>query len=395
MNGQGYGLRVPGLVISPYARSGYVDHQQLSTDSYLRFIEDDFLRGARLDPRTDGRPDARPFVAEDAPGLGDLRTDFDFRQAASAPDAPAAPSTSRTGLRAGDVTVEPLCYRDATMSRILTVVAAQVRPVPFDAAATLQKFEEEVRMLRGAFPDADLYVFPELYLTGEHPFVHPPRGYDENAQPIPGPLTRAIGRIAKRAGRWIVAGSIVERDDDALYNTAVVFAPSGRLAARYRKVFTWRPFEPYAVGTEAPPVFSIPNVGKVGVMICYDGWFPEMARSLALRGAEVIAHPTLTTTPDREEELVLARANAITNQCYVINPNAVVTIGGGRSIGVDPEGRVLFEGGSGEEFIPEVLDLDRVHTVRRHGTRGLNRVLQHVRDAPRAAFGAYEELGRD
>ena len=83
-------------------------------------------------------------------------------------------------------------------------------------------------------------------------------------------------------------------------------------------------------------MFSIPNVGKVGVMICYDGWFPEMARSLALRGAEVIAHPTLTTTPDREEELVLARANAITNQCYVINPNAVVTIGGGRSIGVDP-----------------------------------------------------------
>ena len=137
------------------------------------------------------------------------------------------------------------------MSRILTVVAAQVRPVPFDAAATLQKFEEEVRMLRGGFPDADLYVFPELYLTGEHPFVHPPKGYDENAQPIPGPLTRAIGRIAKRAGRWIVAGSIVERDDDALYNTAVVFSPSGRLAARYRKVFTWRPFEPYAVGTEA------------------------------------------------------------------------------------------------------------------------------------------------
>ena len=161
---------------------------------------------------------------------------------------------------------------------------------------------------------------------------------------FPGPLTRAIGRIAKRAGRWIVAGSIVERDDDALYNTAVVFAPSGRLAARYRKVFTWRPFEPYAVGTEAPPVFWIPNVGKVGVMICYDGWFPEMARSLALRGAEVIAHPTLTTTPDREEELVLARANAIRYQCYVINPNAVVTIGGGRSIGVDPEGRVLFEG---------------------------------------------------
>jgi phospholipase C len=75
---QGLGLRVPGLVISPYARRGYIDHQQLSTDSYLRFIEDDFLGGQRLDPTTDGRPDGRPFVSEDLPGLGDLRADFRF-----------------------------------------------------------------------------------------------------------------------------------------------------------------------------------------------------------------------------------------------------------------------------------------------------------------------------
>ena len=85
VNGQGYGLRVPGLVISPYARPGYIDHQQLSTDSYLKFIEDDFLGGDRIDPRTDGRPDGRPFVAEDAPGLGDLSRDFDFSQPAQPP----------------------------------------------------------------------------------------------------------------------------------------------------------------------------------------------------------------------------------------------------------------------------------------------------------------------
>ena len=80
VNGQGYGLRVPGLVISPYARSGFIDHQQLSTDSYLKFIEDDFLRGARIDPLTDGRPDGRPFVAENASGLGDISRDFNFSQ---------------------------------------------------------------------------------------------------------------------------------------------------------------------------------------------------------------------------------------------------------------------------------------------------------------------------
>ena len=76
----GYGLRVPGLVISPYARRGYVDHQVLSFDAYMKFIEDDFLGGARLDPRTDGRADPRPHVREDAPVLGDIARDFDFAQ---------------------------------------------------------------------------------------------------------------------------------------------------------------------------------------------------------------------------------------------------------------------------------------------------------------------------
>jgi phospholipase C len=76
----GYGLRVPGLVISPYAKRGYVDHQTLSHDAYLKFIEDDFLHGQRLNPRTDGRPDPRPTVRENVKILGDLRRDFDFTQ---------------------------------------------------------------------------------------------------------------------------------------------------------------------------------------------------------------------------------------------------------------------------------------------------------------------------
>jgi phospholipase C len=76
----GYGLRVPGLVISPYARRGYIDHQILSFDAYAKFIEDDFLGGARLDPATDGRPDPRPGVRENAAVLGNLVRDFNFRQ---------------------------------------------------------------------------------------------------------------------------------------------------------------------------------------------------------------------------------------------------------------------------------------------------------------------------
>jgi phospholipase C len=76
----GYGIRVPAMVISPYARTGIVDHQTLSFDAYLKFIEDDFLGGQRLDPRTDGRPDPRTSVREDSPILGDLTADFDFNQ---------------------------------------------------------------------------------------------------------------------------------------------------------------------------------------------------------------------------------------------------------------------------------------------------------------------------
>ena len=106
----GYGLRAPGLVISPYARPGYIDHQTLSFDAYLKFIEDDFLGGQRIDSGTDGRPDPRPDVRENAPQLGDLTADFDFSQAPLSPLVlpvnsgtsliPAAPASLRpTGPR--------------------------------------------------------------------------------------------------------------------------------------------------------------------------------------------------------------------------------------------------------------------------------------------------------
>jgi len=76
----GYGFRVPAMVISPYAKKGYIDHQVLSSDAYLKFIEDDFLGGARLNPQTDGRPDPRPDVRENQPILGNLLKDFNFSQ---------------------------------------------------------------------------------------------------------------------------------------------------------------------------------------------------------------------------------------------------------------------------------------------------------------------------
>jgi len=80
IDGNGYGFRVPGIVISPYAKAGFIDHQTLSHDAYNKFIEDDFLQSQRLDPATDGRPDPRPTVRESVRQLGTLTSDFNFRQ---------------------------------------------------------------------------------------------------------------------------------------------------------------------------------------------------------------------------------------------------------------------------------------------------------------------------
>src|SRR5262249_46241390 len=97
----GYGLRVPGLVISPYARKSYIDHQTLSSDAYLKLIEDDFLGGARLNPATDGRPDARPGAREDLSLLGNLAADFNFSQVPGPPGVlPLSPPANSPSIPA-------------------------------------------------------------------------------------------------------------------------------------------------------------------------------------------------------------------------------------------------------------------------------------------------------
>ena len=102
VDANGYGIRVPGLLISAYAKRGYVDHQTLSFDAYVKFIEDDFLGGQRIDPKTDGRPDPRPGVRENAPILGDLASEFDFTQAPRPPmPLPVHPKTTLKPRAAG------------------------------------------------------------------------------------------------------------------------------------------------------------------------------------------------------------------------------------------------------------------------------------------------------
>ena len=210
------------------------------------------------------------------------------------------------------------------------------------------------------------------------------------ATEIPGPVTERLGQIARDCGLWMVPGSMYERAADGrIYNTAVVLSPDGDLIARYRKVFPWQPHESCASGQDFV-TFEIPDVARVGLAICYDGNFPETFRQLAWMGAEVVLQPTLTTTSDRNAELVMTRANAIFNQLYVVSLNAAAPAALGRSLIVDPEGIARLSTGDSEELLTDVLDLDAVERVRNFGTAGVSRMWEQLkREGPRIHLPIY------
>ena len=169
-------------------------------------------------------------------------------------------------------------------------------------------------------------------------------------------------------------GSLYERGDDGnVYNTAIAVSPLGEIAATYRKVFPWQPYEQTTPGHEFV-VFDIPGVGRIGLAICYDGSFPETARQLAWLGAEVIIQPTLTTTRDREMELVCARANAWTQPgLRRQRERRPIPRASARVASSTPRARCANRPATGEEVLIDCLDLDAVTRARTHGTFGLNR----------------------
>jgi formamidase len=272
--------------------------------------------------------------------------------------------------------------------RCLPFAALQVAPVPNDPALTLERFGERVRAVRRVHPRVRLVIAPELHLMAEAGPLDAGVEPAPRAEEIPGPLTRALAEVAREHDMWLVPGSVYEQASEGVYNTAVVLSPDGELVASYRKCFPWLPFETTLPGTRAV-VFDIPDVGRVGLAICHDGAFPELFRQLAWMGAEAVIQPVLTTSSDRAVEVVLARANAITNQIHVLSVNAAAPAGVGRSVLVDPEGNVRYQAGSSEEVITDVLDLGAVDRVREFGTFGLNRMWEQLDTACRLDLPVY------
>lgn len=221
------------------------------------------------------------------------------------------------------------------------------------------------------YPWVDMVVFSELCAYGPLTYT---------AQEIPNAFEQEMQAMAKKYGVWLLPGSIFEKEEDKIYNTATVINPQGEVVTRYRKMF---PFYPYEVGVTPGNnycVFDVPNIGRFGVSICYDMWFPETVRTLAVMGAEVILHPTMTGTIDRDIELSIARAMATVNQCYFFDVNGLDSGGSGLSIVCGPDGRVLYEAGGTEEIFPIELNIERVKRSRELGVLRLGQPLKSFRD---------------
>ena len=254
------------------------------------------------------------------------------------------------------------------MDNVLPIAAVQAAPCPL--SGTLNPFAESVGEVIRSFPQTRLVVYPELHLFGT-------AGREEwqaAAEPLDGSRMRMLAQLAGDLGVWLVPGSVCERGSAGqLFNTAVVFSPEGQLVASYRKVFPWRPYEPFDPGDRFV-TFALPGIGTAGFSICYDAWFPEVTRHLAWMGAEVVLNLVRTTTCDRAQEVVLARANAIVNQVFVVSVNCAGPVGSGQSLIVDPEGLVRASAvGAEATVLTDVLNLGHVGQVRRYGTAGLTR----------------------
>lgn len=260
------------------------------------------------------------------------------------------------------------------MQRRIPLVAVQAPPQLIDAPLSL--FADEAQRALEEHPDTKLLVFPELHLFADgFPDRHRTEALRAAAEPLTGPRMEGLRDLARQLGVWLVPGSLCEAGPRGeLFNTQVVLSPSGELAGSYRKIFPWRPHEPYDAGDQFV-VVDLDGAGRVGLNICYDAWFPEATRQLAWMGADVILNVVKTTTSDRALELVLARANAIVNQVFVVSVNCGGPTGEGRSIIVDPEGGIIAEAPDATPaLLAAELDLDAVDRVRAAGTAGVTRM---------------------
>jgi len=252
------------------------------------------------------------------------------------------------------------------------------------AANNLDAIAAEIAAVRRRFPWVDMVLLAELATHGVAL---------DRAEPMPGPTEERYRAIAREHGLWLLPGSLYERADGRIYNTAPVIDPDGKIVARHRKIYPFLPYERGVASGDGHTVFDVPGVGRFGLSICYDMWFPETSRALAWMGAEIILHPGLTNTIDRDVEISIARASAAVNQCYFVDLNGAGQLAYGRSCVFGPGGEAVHLAGTTREIIALELDLDHVTAVRERGWHGLGQLLKSFRDND-VGFPAYASGAR-
>ncbi len=254
------------------------------------------------------------------------------------------------------------------MSRF-AIAGIQMKVSATHSNVEMMKLKLDITM--NLYPWVQMVVFSEL--CGYGPLMH-------TAQAFPGPFEIEMQEMARKYQIWLLPGSVFETRGEETYNTASVINPQGEVVSRYSKMF---PFYPYEEGVSPGHdycIFDVPDVGRFGVSICYDMWFPETVRTLTVMGAEVIIHPTLTGTIDRDTELSICRAMATVNQCYMFDVNGLDTGGSGRSVVCGPDGRVMYQAQNNEEIMPIELDFENVRRSRELGVLRLGQPLKSFRD---------------
>ena len=231
---------------------------------------------------------------------------------------------------------------------------------------------KKTRMALARFPWVQMVVVSELAICG---------AVTSTAEALPSDTESKLCDLAKDLGIWFIPGSLYEKADGKVYNTSPVINPDGDVVTRYRKMY---PFYPYEKGVDAGDsicVFDVPEVGRFGLSICYDMWFPENSRAMVSQGAEVILHPTLTNTQDRDVECSIVRATAAQQQCYVVDINGAGEQAWGKSQLVGPEGDIIHSATSNEEIMLVDVDMNRIRRTRERGIMGLGQPLKSYRDA--------------
>ena len=231
------------------------------------------------------------------------------------------------------------------------------------------------------YPWVQMVMFSELAVYG--PLL-------QHAQPLPGAAEEAFQAMARQHKIWLVNGSMYERRDGVIYNTTSVINPDGEVIGRYSKMFPFTPLEQGITPGKDFFVWDIEGAGRFGILNCYDIWFPETSRTLTAMGAEVILHPVMTHTIDRDIDLAVAHATSAMMQTYVFDINGLGAGGNGQSVVFDPNGRKLHQADATEQIIPVEIDFEQVRRSRERGIRGLGQMAKSFRDRP-VDFPVYQK----